>query len=364
MNRKVRTAIVGCGKVAHLHAAALGTLPEAEFVAVTDAAFERACEFAARYRVRAYKDLDSLINDSHVEAVIVCTPHPAHRAPAVRAAEAGVHVLVEKPLASSLSDCDAMIEAAARHKVKLAVVSQRRFFEPVARMKAAIDAGKLGAPILGTVAMFSWRDENYYRSDPWRGKWDTEGGGVLINQSPHHLDIMQWLMGPIDEISGYYANLNHPYIEVEDTAVAIIRFRSGALGSVVVSLSQKPGIYTKIHVHGANGTSVGAETDSGATFIAGMTAVAQPPLNDLWTIPGEEALLPAFQEEDRAMFGRIDPTTHYHAAQDRDFLRAVLEDRPPLTTGEDGRKVVEIVAAIYRSSRDHRPVRLPLEEDR
>ena len=89
--------------------------------------------------------------------------------------------------------------------------------------------------------MFSWRDENYYRSDPWRGKWDTEGGGVLINQSPHHLDILQWLMGPIDEISGYYANLNHPYIEVEDTALAMIRFRSGALGSVVVSLSQKPG---------------------------------------------------------------------------------------------------------------------------
>ena len=361
MNRRVRTGIVGCGKVAHLHAAALGRLPEAEFVAVTDAAFERACEFAARYQVRAHTDLDSLIEGSHVEAVIICTPHPAHRAPAVRAAEAGIHVLVEKPLASSLSDCDAMIEVAARHKVKLAVVSQRRFFEPVSRMKAAIDAGKIGVPALGTVAMFSWRDENYYRSDPWRGKWDTEGGGVLINQSPHHLDILQWLMGPIDEISGYYANLNHPYIEVEDTALAMIRFRSGALGSVVVSLSQKPGLYTRIHVHGANGASVGAETDTGATFIAGMTSVAEPPLNDLWTIPGEEALLPAFREEDRAMFGRIDPNTHYHVAQVRDFLRAVLEDRPPLTTGEDGRKVVEIVAAIYRSSKQHRPVRLPLE---
>jgi predicted dehydrogenase len=278
----------------------------------------------------------------------------------VRAAEAGVHVLVEKPLAASLSDCDAMIEAAARHRVKLGVVSQRRFFEPVARMKAAIDAGKIGSPALGTVAMFSWRDESYYRSDAWRGKWDTEGGGVLINQSPHHVDLLRWLMGPIEEISGYYANLNHPYMEVEDTALAMIRFRSGALGSVVVSVSQKPGIYTQIHVHGANGASVGAQTDSGATFIAGMTAAAEPPLNDLWTIPGEESLLPVFQEEDRATFRRIDPLTHYHAAQDRDFLRAVLEDRPPLTTGEDGRQVVEIIAAIYRSSRQRRPVRLGL----
>ena len=184
---------------------------------------------------------------------------------------------------------------------------------------------------------------------------------MLINQSPHHLDILQWLIGSIDEISGYHANLNHPYIEVEDTALAMIRFRSGALASVVVSLSQKPGIYTKIHMHGANGASVGAETDSGATFIAGMTAAAAPPLNDLWTIPGEEALLPAFQEADRAAFRSIDPGTHYHIAQDRDFLGAILEDRPPLVTGEDGRKVVEMVAAIYRSAKERRPVRLPLE---
>src|ERR1035441_3110342 len=157
MNRKVRTAIVGCGKVAHLHAAALAELPEAQFVAVTDAVFERAGEFAARYGVRAYTDLQSLIAGSGVEAVIVCTPHPAHRAPAVRAAEAGVHVLVEKPLAASLADCDAMIEAAARHRVKLGVVSQRRFFEPVARMKAAIDAGKLGAPALDRKSVVSER---------------------------------------------------------------------------------------------------------------------------------------------------------------------------------------------------------------
>jgi predicted dehydrogenase len=303
-----------------------------------------------------------MIAEGRIDAAIVCTPHPEHRAPAVGAAEAGVHVLVEKPLASSLADCDAMIAAAARRQVKLGVVSQRRFFEPVARMKAAIDAGKIGAPVLATVAMYSWRDENYYRSDPWRGKWATEGGGVLINQSPHNLDLLQWLMGPIEEISGYYANLNHPYIEVEDTALAMIRFRSGALGSVVVSLSQKPGIHTKIHVHGANGASVGAQTDSGATFIAGMTGVAEPPLNDLWTIPGEEHLLPVFEAEDRALFRRIDFIAHYHTAQVRDFLRAVLEDRPPLATGEDGRKVVEIIAAIYRSSKQGGPVRLPLRD--
>ncbi len=136
--------------------------------------------------------------------------------------------------------------------------------------------------------MYSWRDRAYYQSDPWRGKWATEGGGVLVNQSPHQLDLIEWLMGDVEEVSGYWANLNHPEIEVEDTAVATLRFRSGGLGSIVTSLSQKPGFYTKVHIHGSNGASVGVETDRGATFVAGMSEIAEPPLNDLWTIPGEE----------------------------------------------------------------------------
>src|SRR5262249_36135943 len=189
------------------------------------------------------------------------------------AAAAGVHILVEKPLASSLTACDAMLAAAKSAKVKLGVVSQRRLFEPVQRMKRAIDAGRIGRPVLRVFCMFSWRDEAYYRSDPWRGRWETEGGGVLVNQSPHQLDLLQWFMGEIDEVSGYWANLNHPYIEVDDTALAMIRFKSGGLGSIVTSLSQKPGIYTKVHIHGSSGASVGVQTDSGATFIAGMSSI-------------------------------------------------------------------------------------------
>ncbi len=238
------------------------------------------------------------------------------------------------------------------------MVSQRRFCEPVQRMRQAIDAGKIGTPKLGVALMFNWRDEAYYRSDPWRGRWETEGGGVLVNQAPHLLDLLQWFMGPIEEISGYWANLNHPTIEVEDSAVASVRFRGGGLGSIVMSVSQKPGLYSKVHVHGSNGASVGVETDRGATFVAGVSAVAEPPLNDIWTIPGEEHLLGEFQAEDRAAFDRINPVTHYHAIQIRDFLRAVLDSRPPLVSGEDGRTVVAMFEAIYRSNREHRPVSL------
>jgi predicted dehydrogenase len=145
---------------------------------------------------------------------------------------------------------------------------------------------------------------------------------------------------------------------VDDTAVAALRFQGGGLGAIVTSVSQKPGLHTKVHVHGTSGASVGVETDRGATFIAGVTAIAEPPLNDVWTVPGEEHLLAAFQAEDRARFARIDATVHYHELQIRDFLRAVRERRPPLVTGADGRAVVELFTAVYRSNHEGGPVRL------
>jgi predicted dehydrogenase len=361
--RAVRTALVGCGKVGQIHAAALRSLPESEFVAVCDRDGDRAASFAQRYGARAFTDLGELLRGAGAEAVVVCTPHPLHAGPVIQAAEAGVHALVEKPLAASLADCDAMLAAARKAGTRLGVVSQRRLYEPVQRLKAAIDAGKIGRPILGVFTMFSWRDQAYYQSDPWRGRWATEGGGVLVNQSPHMLDLLQWFLGPIDEVSGCWANLNHPYIEVEDTALAMIRFQNGGLGAVVASLSQKPGGYTKVHVHGSNGASVGVETDRGATFVAGVSEVAEPPLNDLWTVPGEEGLLAGFQAEDRARFGRIHAASHYHALQIQDFLRAVRDGRPPLVTGEDGRVVVEMFTAVYRSNRERRPVKFPLKAE-
>src|SRR5262249_61287694 len=135
-----------------------------------------------------------------------------------------------------------------------------------------------------------------------------EGGGVLVNQAPHQLDLLQWFMGPIAQLFGCWVNLNHPYIEVEDTAAAIIRFKNGALGNILVSNSQNPALYGKVAVHGSNGASVGVQTDGGAMFIAGMSSIAEPPINDFWNIPGEEGLLEHWQDEDSALFHRIDGT--------------------------------------------------------
>jgi predicted dehydrogenase len=191
-----------------------------------------------------------------------------------------------------------------------------------------------------------------------------EGGGVLVNQAPHQLDILLWFMGEIDEVYGLWKNMNHPYIEVEDTAVAIVKFKNGAIGNIIVSNSQKPGIYGKVHVHGENGASVGVQTDGGAMFIAGMSGILEPPVNDIWSVPGEEKMLKKWIEKDSAHFNQIDPMVYYMERQIEDFLQAIENNSQPLVTGEEGRRTVELFTAIYRSTRDNQPVKFPLQPEK
>lgn len=360
---KIGTAIIGCGKVAEAHALAYSTLKASCLAGVYDVNPARAQALAARFGVRAYPDLGEMLHDPAVQAASICSPHITHPDMVAACAEAGVHALVEKPMAVDLKGCDRAIGAAEQAGICLAVISQRRFYEPVIRMKQAILAGKIGKPVLATVTVMGWRDEAYYRMDPWRGKWASEGGGVLLTQTTHQIDVFQWLVGPIDELFGQWGNLNHPYVEVEDTAVAVVRFKSGALGTILVSNSQKPGFYGKIHVHGDNGASVGVQTEGGSPFVSGVTTAVDPPVNDVWTVPGEEHLLKAWQAEDEARCKQVDVMTHYHKLQIQDFLESILENRPPAVSGREGRKHVEIFSAIYRAQRDNRPVKFPLDSE-
>jgi predicted dehydrogenase len=304
-----------------------------------------------------------MVSNNKSDLVIVCTAHPFHKQPAVEAAFAGANVLIEKPLAVDLHHCNEIIDACKTNRVKLGVISQRRWYEPVRRVKQAIESGKIGKPVLAEVTMLGWRDKAYYDSDAWRGSWQTEGGGVLVNQAPHQLDILLWFMGEIDEVYGMWRNLNHPYIEVEDTAVAIVKFKNGAIGNILLSNSQKPGLYGKVHIHGENGSSVGVQTDGGAMFIAGRTGVSEPPVNDLWTIPGEEDLLKEWIKEDTEIFNNCDPTVKYIQYQIEDYLYSIGKGEDPSVTGEDGRRTVELFTAIYRSTRDNMPIRFPLKPE-
>ena len=343
---------------------ALQTLPESEFVAVCARTPEKAQAFADKYQVAPFTDVRDMIAKSKAEAILVCTPHPQHAEPTIVSAKMGVHALVEKPLASSLADCDAMLAAARANNTLIGTVCQRRFYPPAQRIRRAIDDGKIGKPVLGTATMFGWRDETYYKSDPWRGSWKHEGGGVLVNQAPHQLDMLIWFLGEIEEVFGYWANVNHPYIEVEDTAIAVVRFKNGALGNILVSNSQNPAINCRVSVHGANGASVGVQTDGGQMFVPGLVKYFwKRSYNVIRTIRGEEKTLPQWKEEDAKLFSSVNPMEYFHRLQIQDFLHAILEQRAPAVTGEDGRRTVELFTAIYRATRDKKAVQFPLRPE-
>jgi len=353
---KIRFGLIGYGKVANLHAQALKDSKSATLVSVCGHNKEKCDTFAGKWGISSRVSVAQMSELDNIDAVIITTPHPRHRDDAIAAFDADCHVLVEKPMALSVEECTDMIEAGKKAGKSLSVISQRRWYPSCIRIKEAIIAGKLDKAAIAQVIILGWRDEAYYNSDPWRGKWITEGGGVLINQAPHQFDLMCWFMGPVAEIQAYWENINHPYIEVEDTAVASIRFQNGGLGSVLVSNSQKPGIFAKVHIHGSSGTSTGVQTDGGAMFVAGQSGILETPVNDLWTIPGEQNLLAAWKKEDDDFFKTIDATTYFFTEQINDFVQAIEEDRDPLITGEDGRETVKVIEGIYRSGREHRPI--------
>ena len=355
MKDKVRLGLIGYGKVADLHAQALANTAGGELVSVCGRNAERRNGFAARWKIASRDTAEEMVQKDRVDAVIITTPHPRHRDGALEALAAGAHVLVEKPMAVTEAECNDMIAASQKAGRTLSVVSQRRWFPACARIKEAITAGKIGKPVLAQLTILGWRDKAYYDSDPWRGKWAAEGGGILINQAPHQIDLLHWFMGPFEEIHGFWDNFNHPYIEVEDSAVAAIRFKSGALGSVLVSNSQKPGIYAKVHVHGSAAYSMGVQTDGGAMFIAGMSSIVEPPLNDLWTIEGEQDLLDTYRREDEAFFKTLEArgsaTVYFFTCQLEDFCDAIQNGRPPAVRGEDGRETVRFIETLLKTGR-------------
>lgn len=360
MAEPVRVGIIGTGKAAAMHADVLAKMKECRLVAAYGRTPDRVAKFAAQFGIHGHNDITGMVKQEQLEAVVVCTPHPQHTL-AIQAMEAGAHALIEKPFASTLEDCDAMIKCAAQTKRKLGVISQRRFYPAVQRMKKAIADGKIGRPMLGVVSLLGWRDERYYQSDPWRGSWQGEGGGVLINQAPHLLDLFLWMMqDEVVELYGTWRNINHPYIEVEDTAVATLKFKHGGIGSVVLSNSQRPGIHGTVHVHGSSGASVGVQSEGGAMFIAGVSTKIETPFNDLWTIPEERELPDLWRAQDEVHFKDLNLIEYFIDLQDRNFLESLSSSAQPVISAKEGRRVVEVIEAWYQSEKTGMPVKLPL----
>ncbi len=360
MGSRVRFGIVGTGGIAASHAAGLAALADdAELVACCDVAAERVADFAERWGVRnQYDSARTMLDAGGLDVVCVCTPHPQHAEPLILAAERGIHGVVEKPFTATLKEADRVIEASTKYGTLLSTMSQRRWFPAAQRIRQAIDSSQMGKRlVLGESVTEMWRDEAYYSKDAWRGRWDTEGGGVLMNQAPHNIDFLLWYMGPAEEVFGYWANINHPFVEIEDNAVAVIRFKSGALGMLKGTVSMNPeGRLHGITLVGDSGASVSLDCrkveDPKQVVATGPTDVGS---NDQWTLrDGPHA--PVSHAE--AIDFRAGDLPNYHAHQLRDVIGAVRDKRPPAVTGVDGRRVVGIIQGVYESGRTGRPVKL------
>jgi len=336
--------LIGCGRIATIHAMALNSLPEAEFVACCDQDIERARATGAKYGVPlVFDNAENLLRDAEVEAVLICTPHPAHEQLVVAAAQAGVHFLCEKPISVTVDAATRMIAAAKAAGTVFSVVFQRRFWPAAQRAKQAVECGKLGNLTLGECSVRIWRSQEYYASDSWRGKWETEGGGVLMNQAVHAIDLLQWLMGRPAEVYGRYETLRHgAYIDVEDTAVATLRFPNGALATIQAATTVQPESGFRVAVHG----------DRGPTISVWEVNEGEQGINDVWTIPGEESARRVWEWEEKNKPG----FPLYHVLQIQEFLQALIAGREPAVTGESAKVSLEIIQAIYQSSRTGQPV--------
>jgi UDP-N-acetyl-2-amino-2-deoxyglucuronate dehydrogenase len=350
---------VGIISFAHVHSPAyagvLRDLAAADFVGITDEDTDRGAEAAELFGVRFFDSAASLSEE--VEAVVVCSENKNHAKDVIPALQGGVHVLCEKPISTDLPSAERMAAACADAGVKLGVLFQRRFWPAAQRLRAAIDDGTLGTPVLGQCSVMLHRDPSYYSRDAWRGTWATDGGGVLMTQAIHYLDLLQWYMGDIAEVYGRISTYKHAAdIEVEDSASAVLTFTSGAMATLQASTAVSPSLGVQVRITGATGA-----TAQLSEFPEGSDGRV-----DLWAADGTistEPVHPAGVEPNvdlSTINGQLIP---HHTAQIRGFVAALAAGTEPAVTGRDATAALRILLAVYESARTGAPVRFaPLDD--
>lgn len=331
----MRFGIVGAGVIGKTHARLISGRGDARLVAVADTDESAATRLAGEFDCAAVSTVDELTKRDDVDAISVCVPSGMHADAAVAALDAGKHVVVEKPIDITLAAADRIIDAERRSGRTVTVISQRRFRPAYRQVNDLATAGRLGRITWGAAESTFWRPQSYYDSGGWRGTWALDGGGALMNQGIHALDLLVWMLGEPVEASAYAATLAHERIEVEDTLTASVRFAGGALGTVTATTAAYPGGSVRLTVAGDAGTAV----------------IADERLASLHTRDGEAGTGPDDQAETSTGATGPGGVTEAHGAQYADFLAAVRDERPPRVTAADGRRALALVLAIYESAR-------------
>lgn len=335
--KKLGFGIIGCGTISEWHARAINAIDGIYLVGVTDVNQNSREKFAKKYGVRAFDSFEQMLECNEVDVVCICTPSGLHAPLAIQAAQSGKHIIVEKPMAINLEEADRMIQACEENNVKLSVISQLRFTKAISKLKDAVDKGLLGKLIMGNIYMKYYRSQEYYDSSGWRGTWKMDGGGALMNQGIHGIDLLQYVMGKVKTVFAHAKTLARN-IEVEDSAVAVLEFENGALGTIQGTTSIYPGFPRVLEINGDKG-SIALQEDSIVK----------------WIIEGQETHEGIIDGEDANKYKSASDPTQFgiegHILQIKDMAHAIWEDRKPLVDQYEGRKPIEIIMAIYESSK-------------
>jgi UDP-N-acetyl-2-amino-2-deoxyglucuronate dehydrogenase len=346
--QRVGIGIVGCGMISAVQAEAIARLHDAEVVAFCDHELSKAKARAVQFGGQPYDRLDAFLKHPELDAVSVCTPSGLHMDVALQAANAGKHVMVEKPIEVSLERADAIVAGCRVNGVKLGAIFPRRLLKSVQVLKSAIDAGRFGTIVLADVYIKWFRSREYYTSGGWRGTYRLDGGGALMNQGIHGIDLLQWLMGGVKQVTAFAATRAHPSIEVEDVAVAALTFNSGALGVVEGTTGAWPGQTIRLEISGTEGRAV-LEDEALCAWEFRREQVEDDGIRKRFAAPSTTS------------GGATDPraiSTEGHELQFADFVQAIQCDRAPIIPGAEARDAVAIITSIYRSAREGRVVHL------
>lgn len=351
---KLRFGILGCGVIGPHHAAAITALnEEASLVAVSDTIPEHAQQLAQQYGVASYQTMQDLLARDDIDVINICTPSGMHAEHAIAAMEAGKHVVIEKPVDITLPAIDKLIAVQRETGRKATVISQHRFDPASQVVHQAAQDGRFGRLTLGNALVRWWRSQGYYDSGAWRGTWAMDGGGVLMNQSIHSVDLLLWMMGPVAEVSAYTDLLAHERLEVEDTGVAILRFASGALGIIEGTTTAYPGLSARLEISGDRGSAT-IDDDHLAYFHSAADGEQAASYGGRGEGNQADLVLPNEEPQTSAGSNPGNLSTR-HREQISDFINAIHQECEPLVTLEEGRRAVAVILAIYESAGTGRP---------
>lgn len=338
--RKLGFGIIGCGMISDFHINALKELSDsARIIGVTDVVKDAAIRVASRHNLDVFDSVEELLSAKGLDVVCICTPSGYHAENIIKASNAKKHVIVEKPMAITKEQLDLVEKTCAENKTVLSVISQIRFARDMKRAKFAVESGEMGSIVTADMYMKYYRSQEYYNSGSWRGTMRLDGGGALMNQGIHGVDLLQYLAGPVISVFAYSKTLVRN-IEVEDTLSAVLEFQSGALGVIQATTSVYPGYPRRLEINGDRGSITIEETAITKMDIHG-------------SISEDIVLKPSFSSGASAASAI---STDFHTAQISDVIDAIREKRKPAVDITEGRKAVDIILAIYKSAREERKV--------